>query len=56
MVESVIGSFREELIDSGDAEELPVGLIHADFNDANILLDEQCRVSGVIDFGDTVER
>jgi len=55
MVESVIASFQEQLIDSKEAEKLPIGLIHADFNDANILLDENCCVSGVIDFGDTVE-
>lgn len=56
MVESVISAFEEQLIDSKEAEKLPVGLIHADFNDANIVLDDSCYVSGVIDFGDTVER
>lgn len=56
MVESLIATFQEQLIDSKEAEKLPVGLIHADFNDANILLDENCCVSGVIDFGDAVER
>ncbi|CAJ1942564.1 unnamed protein product [Cylindrotheca closterium] len=55
MVESVIAAFEEQLIDSKDSEKLPVGLIHSDFNDANMLLDENCCVSGVIDFGDTVE-
>jgi len=29
---------------------------HGDFNDANILVDEDFHVSGVIDFGDSVER
>ena len=56
MVESVIASFNKELIDSKVSELFPVGLIHADFNDANILLDDDCCVSGVIDFGDSVER
>lgn len=56
MIESVIAAFEEELINSKECEKFPVALIHADFNDANILLDENCCVSGVIDFGDSVER
>lgn len=56
MVESVIEAFQKDLIDSKAADSLPLSLIHADFNDANILLDGSCRVSGVIDFGDSVER
>jgi Ser/Thr protein kinase RdoA (MazF antagonist) len=56
MVESVIEAFQKDIIESKVAEVLPVSLIHADFNDANILLDKNCRVSGVIDFGDSVER
>eukprot|EP00980_Cylindrotheca_fusiformis_P017911 scaffold5682_cov140-Cylindrotheca_fusiformis.AAC.22 len=56
MVQSVVDTFQKELIDSKVADSFPVALIHADFNDANILLDEDCRVSGVIDFGDSVER
>jgi Ser/Thr protein kinase RdoA (MazF antagonist) len=56
MVESVIASFQNDLIESKAAERFPVSLIHADFNDANILMDENCRVSGIIDFGDSVER
>lgn len=56
MIESVIATFQEELIDSKECDHFAVGLIHGDFNDANILLDDNCCVSGVIDFGDSVER
>lgn len=56
MVESVIETFQKDLIDSKVYEQFPVSLIHADFNDANILLDGNCRVLGVIDFGDSLER
>ena len=56
MVESVIEAFQRDIIDSKAYQDFPVSLIHADFNDANILLDENCRVSGVIDFGDSLER
>jgi Ser/Thr protein kinase RdoA (MazF antagonist) len=56
MVESIIEAFQKDLIDSKVAENFPKSLIHGDFNDANILLDEDCCVSGVIDFGDSVER
>ena len=56
MVESVIEAFQKDIIDSNAYKDFPISLIHADFNDANILLDKNCRVSGVIDFGDSVER
>jgi Ser/Thr protein kinase RdoA (MazF antagonist) len=57
MVESVLDAFQTELIDSKVAEtSFPTGLIHGDFNDANFLLDNDFCVSGVIDFGDSVER
>ncbi|KAG7343405.1 alanine-glyoxylate transaminase [Nitzschia inconspicua] len=56
MVESVIDAFQTELIDSKVAEtSFSKSLIHADFNDANFLLDDSFRISGVIDFGDSVE-
>ena len=56
MVESVLHAFQEDIIDSKVSEEFPKSFIHGDFNDANILLDGDFRVSGVIDFGDSVER
>ena len=57
MVTSVIDAFQTELIDSKVAEtKFQKALIHADFNDANVLLDDNFCVSGVIDFGDSVER
>ena len=58
MVESVVASFSSEIlgkIASGETT-YETSLIHADFNDANFLLDEEYCVSGVIDFGDSVER
>jgi Ser/Thr protein kinase RdoA (MazF antagonist) len=57
MVESVLAAFTKDLIDSKVAETcFPTALIHGDFNDANILVNEDLMVSGVIDFGDSVER
>ena len=56
MVESILESFKSELIDTKVAQQFPKALIHGDFNDANVLLNEQFCVSGVIDFGDSVER
>lgn len=57
MVISVIEAFQTDLIDSGVAEQsFPKSLIHGDFNDANYLLDDNFCVSGVIDFGDSIER
>lgn len=56
MVESVIETFQKDLIDSKVAEtSFKKSLIHADFNDANFLLGDDFCVSGVIDFGDSVE-
>lgn len=57
MVISVVEAFQTELIDSGVAEaSFAKSLIHGDFNDANFLLNDDFRVTGVIDFGDSVER
>lgn len=57
MVASVLDAFQTELIDTKVAEtSFTKALIHADFNDANFLLDGNFCVSGVIDFGDSVER
>jgi Ser/Thr protein kinase RdoA (MazF antagonist) len=57
MVESVLDAFQTDLTDSKVAEtSFSTGLIHGDFNDANFLLDDNFCVSGVIDFGDSVER
>ena len=55
IVESVIETFQKDIIDSRVCETFEKSLIHADFNDANFLLDDNCCVSGVIDFGDSVE-
>eukprot|EP00934_Nitzschia_sp_Nitz4_P007010 Nitzschia sp. Nitz4//scaffold358_size24170//16852//18607//NITZ4_008432-RA/size24170-processed-gene-0.35-mRNA-1//-1//CDS//3329549005//7000//frame0 len=55
LVESVLEAFQRDLIDSKDAEQFDTSIIHGDFNDANILIDSDFRVSGVIDFGDSLE-
>lgn len=52
IVESVIGAFFDAKLGEAVFE---TSLIHADFNDANFLLDGDYCVSGVIDFGDSVE-
>ena len=57
---SVIDSFKKEIIESGEGEKLRMGINHADFNDANIIVGNEdgagIKVTGVIDFGDTVYR
>ena len=52
LVESVIDSFCETL----QAASFRRGICHGDFNDANIMVDNDFAVSGVLDFGDSVER
>jgi Ser/Thr protein kinase RdoA (MazF antagonist) len=57
MVESVIDAFETEFTRNPDhVASLRKGVIMGDFNDANILLDQDWNVCGVIDFGDSVER
>lgn len=54
MVNSVIDTFQQEVIDSGDAGKFRSGIIQGDFNDANILMDKDFQICGAIDFGDSV--
>ena len=56
MVESVISAFEHEILDSGVGDKFRKGIIQGDFNDGNILVDDDFSISGVIDFGDSVER
>jgi hypothetical protein len=56
LVESIIDTFQTQIIDSGVGSSFRVGINHADFNDANIIVDKDMKVCGVIDFGDSVER
>ena len=57
IVESIIDAFQTDILDNKVGEtSFEKSLIHGDFNDANFLLDDDFRVSGVIDFGDSVER
>jgi Ser/Thr protein kinase RdoA (MazF antagonist) len=57
MVESVLDAFEIEFTRNPDhVASLRKGVIMGDFNDANILLDQDWNVCGVIDFGDSVER
>mmetsp|Transcript_15828 Transcript_15828/g.29863 ORF Transcript_15828/g.29863 Transcript_15828/m.29863 type:complete len:653 (+) Transcript_15828:82-2040(+) len=53
LVQSVLDSFRKELVDSPDKPDFRVGILQGDFNDANIILNDKGNISGVIDFGDT---
>lgn len=55
MVESVLDSFQKEILDSKVCDTFEKGVIHGDFNDANIMVDSDFLVAGVIDFGDSVE-
>jgi Ser/Thr protein kinase RdoA (MazF antagonist) len=54
MVESVFDAFQHDIIESN--VEFRTGILQSDFNDANILVDKDMKVSGVIDFGDSVCR
>ena len=56
MVESIIDTFEKDILKSGVASEFRIGVNHADFNDANILVDQDLHIVGVIDFGDSLER
>lgn len=51
LVESVIDAFEAQLSKASFRR----GINHGDFNDANIMVDQDLKVSGVIDFGDSVE-
>ncbi|GKY95096.1 hypothetical protein MPSEU_000473600 [Mayamaea pseudoterrestris] len=55
MIESVINAFEERLFRTGVGDGYRRGVIHGDFNDANVIMDEaQMMVCGAIDFGDSV--
>jgi Phosphotransferase enzyme family len=54
MVESILAAFAERR--SIMAASFRIGVIMGDYNDANIILDENLQFAGVIDFGDSVER
>lgn len=50
----ILDTVQKELLDSGVANQFRTGFLQADFNDANILVDDKLKVTGVIDFGDSV--
>lgn len=52
LVNSVLETFRSELVDNPDKPNFRKGIMHADYNDANIILDGN-KVCGVIDFNDS---
>jgi Ser/Thr protein kinase RdoA (MazF antagonist) len=56
MVQSILSSFRSRILDSGIDKQFDVGIIQGDFNDANIIVDDNFSIAGVIDFGDSLER
>jgi len=55
IVESVLTAFQKEIIDTKVCDTFEKGIIMSDFNDANIIIDSNFLVCGVIDFGDSVE-
>ena len=55
LVHSVLGAFRDMFGEDGSKVDFPEGILMGDYNDANILIDGG-KVSGVIDFGDSVHR
>ena len=60
LITSIVHSFKKEVIESGESDMFRMSINHADFNDANIIVGNEdgagIKVSGVIDFGDTVYR
>ena len=56
LVLSIIDAFQRDIVDSGDCSQFRVGVNHGDYNDANILQKDDYSISGVIDFGDSVQR
>jgi Ser/Thr protein kinase RdoA (MazF antagonist) len=54
MVESILAAFEERR--SMMASSFRTGVIMGDYNDANIIVNENLQFAGVIDFGDSVER
>ena len=56
LVKNVLNAFRTQLVESGDIPMFRTGILQGDFNDANIILNHEKNVSGVIDFGDTTLR
>lgn len=55
LVHSVLDAFRDTFGEDGSKVDFPKGILMGDYNDANILIDGS-KVSGVIDFGDSVHR
>jgi Ser/Thr protein kinase RdoA (MazF antagonist) len=55
LVTSVLDAFRDTFGETGTKIDFPMGILMGDYNDANILIDGG-KVSGVIDFGDSVYR
>lgn len=60
LVTSVIDTFRTVILEGDEGKKFRMGINHGDFNDANIIVSDHdhtgLRVSGAIDFGDTVYR
>ena len=56
MISNILDTFQQHILDSGDADKFRTGIIHGDFNDANILINKDFNICGVIDFGDSVAR
>jgi Ser/Thr protein kinase RdoA (MazF antagonist) len=56
LVESVLDAFQRDILDTGIDKKFRTGALHGDFNDANILVDEDLNATGVIDFGDSIIR
>eukprot|EP00804_Cyclotella_cryptica_P009540 CCRYP_006254-RB/>CCRYP_006254-RB protein AED:0.05 eAED:0.05 QI:307/1/1/1/0.33/0/4/670/323 len=60
LVSSVIDTFRKVILEGGEGNKFRLGINHGDFSDANIIVSDLdntgLRVSGAIDFGDTVYR
>ena len=55
LVTSVLHAFRDTFGEDGSKVDFPMGILMGDYNDANIIIDGG-KVSGVIDFGDSVHR
>eukprot|EP00581_Thalassiosira_minuscula_P028445 CAMPEP_0183753832 /NCGR_PEP_ID=MMETSP0739-20130205/3190_1 /TAXON_ID=385413 /ORGANISM="Thalassiosira miniscula, Strain CCMP1093" /LENGTH=660 /DNA_ID=CAMNT_0025990403 /DNA_START=61 /DNA_END=2043 /DNA_ORIENTATION=- len=54
LVTSIIDEFEKTIIEGKEGDNFRIGINHGDFNDANIIIGDDMKVAGVIDFGDTV--
>ncbi|KAL3762654.1 hypothetical protein ACHAWU_001599 [Discostella pseudostelligera] len=56
LVTNVIDEFQRTIVVGEEWKKFRMGINHGDFNDGNLIIGSDMKISGVIDFGDTVYR